>query len=115
MSAEAVILRIVGYAPVRLSRPDNAAEANVAGGGVDRVCVTGGWPIAATIVRRTKMGAAFEHLTRNLQLRLCGVVADFFQSATRIVGNAAGFLSPGRVVRIVPVRSPLPHVADHVE
>ena len=107
-----VVARVL-YGQLTL-RPHDATEADVTGGGVDRVRVTGGRPVAAAIVRRTQVGAAFEHFARNPDLGLRGVVARIFGAATRIVGNAAGFLPFGGMARVVPVRGPLPYVADHV-
>ena len=51
-----------------LSSLDDAAEADMAGRGVDRLGVARGRAIAAAIVRRAQMRAALQHLARNADL-----------------------------------------------
>src|SRR5262252_10408472 len=70
--------------------------------------------VAAAVVRRAQVRAAFEHLAGNFDLRLARVVALLFTTAPRILRNTAGL----RCVRFVPSRPPIggpfPNVADHV-
>ena len=53
----------------------DAAEAEMAGRGVDRLGVARGGAIAAAIARRAEKRAAFDHLARNLDIGLARIVA----------------------------------------
>src|SRR5215469_18812420 len=70
-------------------RPDDAAKADVAGGGIDRLGVARGRPVAATVIRRTKVRATLQHLARNADVGLAGIVAAFLGCPARILGRAA--------------------------
>ena len=65
--------------------------------GVHRLRVTRGRAIAAAVIRRTKVRAALEHLTRNLDFGLAGIVAHVLTTAPRIDRDAAGLVSVGFV------------------
>src|SRR5687768_2804412 len=97
-----------------LSSPDDAAEADVAGGGVDRLGVARGRAVAAAVARRAQVRAALDDLARNADCRLAGVVAVLLAPATRVCRDAAVFQRSGLVLRRIPVGRPLPDVADHV-
>ena len=74
----------------RSRRPaHHAAEADVARGGVDRLGVARGGPVAAAIVRRAQMRAAFQHLAGNADFRLARIVALGLRPAARILRHAA--------------------------
>src|SRR5215469_6731576 len=94
--------------------PDDAAKADVAGGGIDRLGVARSRPVAATVVRRAQVGAALQYLARNADVGLAGIVAAFLGRPTRILGRAARARHGRLVARRPPVRGPLPDVADHV-
>src|SRR3984957_10499037 len=70
--------------------------------------------IAAAIIRRTQMRSPFEHLARNPDAGLAGVVALVFAAAAWIFRNAARLRRVGIVPGRVPVAGPLPDIADHV-
>src|SRR5690349_4483879 len=73
-----------------------------------------GRPIAAAVVWRAEMRAAFEHLAGNLDLRLARVVALLLPPAAWVFRNAAGFWRISFVFWRVPVACPFPDIADHV-
>jgi hypothetical protein len=56
----------------------------VAHGRVDRLGVARGRSIAAAVVGRAQVRAAFDHLAWNPDLRLAGVVALVFPTAARV-------------------------------
>src|ERR1700732_1573918 len=68
---------------------NDAAEPDVARRRVDRLRMARGRAIAAAVIRRAQMRAAFDDLARNLDLRLAGVVAPILAPAARILRNAA--------------------------
>src|SRR4051812_48515359 len=70
--------------------------------------------VAAAVVRRAQVRAAFENLARNFYLRLAEVVACSLWSAARIFRHAARLRRIGLVPGRPPVRGPFPDVADHV-
>src|SRR5215510_11051761 len=86
----------------------------MAGGGIDRLGMARGRAVAAAIVGRAQVRATLEHLARNPDLRLAGVVARGLWSAARVLRNAARLRHVGHVLRRPPVGGPFPHVADHV-
>src|ERR1700730_18340581 len=92
----------------------DAAETNMARRGVHRLGMTRGRAVAAAVIRRTEVRAALQHLTRNHDFGLAGVVARFLTTAPRIRWDVAGLVSVGFVSRRVPFAGPFPHVADHV-
>src|SRR6516162_4115244 len=94
--------------------PDDAAEADVAGGGVDGLGVARRRTIAATVVRGAQMRAALQYLAWNADVRLAAVVTTVLRRAARILGGAAGSGRGDLMTRGVPVSGPLPDVADHV-
>src|SRR4249920_3881917 len=73
-----------------------------------------GRAIAAAIVRRTQMRAAFDDLARNFDVRLVRVVAVFLAAAARIFRNAARLWRIGFVLSRIPIGRPFPDIADHV-
>src|ERR1700731_2579010 len=92
----------------------DATETDMARRGVHRPGMTRGRAVAAAVIRRTEVRAALQHLTRNLDFGLAGIVARFLTTAPRIRRDAAGLVSVGFVSGRVPVAGPLPHIADHV-
>src|SRR5262245_41424124 len=90
--------------------PADAAEADVRGRGIDRLCMTRRRPIAAAIIRRTQMRAALDHLAGNLDVRKAGVVAVLLSPAARVFWNTAGLRRVGLVLCRPPVRGPFPYI-----
>src|SRR5258705_11447471 len=90
----------------------------MAGGRIDRLCMAGGRAVAAAVVRRAEMRPAFEHLARDSDLRLAGVVARLLRPAAWIFRNAARLRGRVRAIGLVPGRPPVggpfPDIADHV-
>src|SRR5207248_2133614 len=86
----------------------------MAGRGVDRFGVARSWSIAAAVIRRAQMRAALQHLARDPDLRLAGVVARLLTPAARVLRDAAGFRGIGFMSGGPPVGCPLPDIADHV-
>ena len=72
------------------------------------------WTVATAIVRRAEMRAALQHFAWNPDLRLAGIETFRFRPAARVLRDAAGFRSVGRMPRRPEVGRPLPHIADHV-
>src|SRR5262245_266229 len=60
------------------------------------------------------MRAALEHLARNPDAWLAGVVARGLRAAARVLRDAAGLRGVGRMLRGPPVGGPFPDIADHV-
>src|SRR5262249_50316319 len=58
--------------------------------------------------------AAFQHLSRNFDSWLAGVVAPLLTAATRVRRNAARLRRIGFMPCRPPIAGPLPHIADHV-
>jgi hypothetical protein len=82
---------------------------------VDRLGVAGGGPVAPAIIGRAKVRAAFQHLARNADLRLAGVVALRLRPAARIVAveASAGRLRGQRLISDVGRHQP--KVDDRVQ
>src|SRR5215469_3945200 len=70
--------------------PDDAAEADVAGGGIDGLGVARRRTVAAAVIGRAQVRAALEHLARDADVRLAAVVAALLRRAVRILRRAAG-------------------------
>src|SRR5262252_473866 len=68
--------------------PDDASEPQMACRRIHVLGVTSGRTVAAAIIRRTQMGAAFDDLARDLGCRQTGIVAVFLAAAARIFRNA---------------------------
>ena len=81
---------------------------------IHRFRMARGRAVAAAVVRRAQMRAAFDDFAGDLDLRLAGVVAVFFAAAARIFRNAARFRRVGLVLLRKPVGRPFPDIADHV-
>src|SRR5215469_6928207 len=86
----------------------------MAGRGVYWFGVPRGRAIAAAVVRRAQMRAAFQHLARDPDVGLARIVARGLKAAARILRNAAGLGRIGFVPVRPPVRGPFPDIADHV-
>ena len=71
-------------------------------------------PITAAVVRRTQVRAALDHSPRDLDC-VTRIAAVLRASASRILRNATGLRDVGRMLGLVPIDRPFPHVADHVE
>src|SRR5947208_17017068 len=82
--------------------------------GIDRLCMTRGRPVAAAIVRRTKMGATLHDFARNSNVRLARIVAFVLARASRIFWDAARACRDRDVSGYVPIGSPFPDIADHI-
>ena len=76
--------------------------------------MTRGRTVAAAIVGRAQVRAALEHLSRNSDLRLAGVIACSLGAATRVFRDAAHLWRVGFVPPRPPIGGPFPHVAYHV-
>src|SRR5437763_3306649 len=94
--------------------PGDAPEADMACRGVDRLGMTRGRPIAATVIGSAKMRTAFKHLAWNPDVRMTRVVAGGLGPAARIFRNAARLWRIGFMLRRIPIVSPFPDIADHV-
>src|SRR5262245_17671721 len=99
---------------LRAQGPDDAAEADMAGRRVNRLGEARGRPVAPAVVRRAQMRSAFQHLARNPDRRLAGVVAVLGARAPWIARDAAGLRGIRRMLRLIPVSRPFPDVADRV-
>ena len=104
------VTRTHGHAPVA----DDAAKSDVTGRRIDGLCVSRGRPVAPAVVGRAQMRAALQHLARDLDVGLAGVVARGLRPAPGVVGDAAGLGRVGLVAGREPVAGPLPDIADHV-
>src|SRR5215469_14530688 len=94
--------------------PDDAAKADVAGGGVDGLGVPRRGTVAAAIIGSAQMRAAFQYLARDADVRLAAVITALLRRPTRVLGRAARTRRSYLVARPEPVGSPLPDVADQV-
>src|SRR6476659_43413 len=74
---------------------DHATKSDVAGGGIDRLRMPGCRPVAAAIVRRAQVRAAFEDFARDLDGGLARIEAVLLAPAARVLGDAAGLGSIG--------------------
>src|SRR5258705_10475553 len=86
----------------------------MAGGSVDRLGVARGGTVTTAIIRCAQMRAALDHLARNFDAGLPGIVTCGLGAAARVLRNAAGFRRVGFMLLRVPVGGPFPDVADHV-
>src|SRR5438309_9722027 len=76
--------------------------------------MTGRRTVAAAVIRRAQMRAAFDDLAGYLGRRQTGVVAVFLAPTAWILWDATSLLCIWRVLGGPPVGSPLPDIADHV-
>src|SRR5216684_6535155 len=81
---------------------------------VDRLGMTRGRTIAATVIWRAEMRAALKHLAWNPDFRITRVVARGLVPAARILWNAARLRRIGFVLLRIPIGRPFPDVAYHV-
>ena len=88
--------------------PNDAAEADVARRGIDRLRVTRRRTVAAAVVGRAQMRAALQDPARDPRFRLAGIVALILAAAARVLGDAAGFRRVRRVLRRRRSRSSIP-------
>src|SRR6516165_1686779 len=89
-----------GRAASRSSRrghfPENAAEAQMAGGGVDGLALTRRGPVTQAVVRGAQVGAALGDPARDVRAGLAGYQARLRGGDARIARRAAGVLDvPG--------------------
>src|SRR6266478_7034080 len=82
--------------------------------GVDRLGMTRGRTIAATVVGSAEMRAALKHLAWNPDFRITRVVARGLVPAARILWNAARLRRIGFMLLRIPIGRPFPDIADHV-
>jgi hypothetical protein len=94
--------------------PDDAPKSDVAGRRVDRLHMARGRAVAAAIIRRAEMRAALDHLSRNFDLGLGGVIARVLGRGARVLRDATRLRGVGGVNLREPIRCPLPDIADHV-
>ena|SRR4249920_999121 len=78
---------------------NDASESDMAGRRIDRLRVTRGGAVAAAVIWRAQMRAAFENFARNRNGRLARIVATGFGTAARIFRNAERFRRVGLVFR----------------
>src|SRR5512133_3486500 len=83
----------------------------MANGGINRLRHSCGGPVTAAVVRRTKERAALDDAPRDRDIRHLWI-ATLHSKQLNIHGSTTG--SNHRMSRRVPVRGPLPHIADHV-
>src|SRR5580704_3407836 len=81
---------------------------------IHRFRMTRGRAIAAAVIRRAQMRAAFDYFAGDFDLRLAGGVALRLAAAARIFRNATRLRRVGLVLLRVPIGGPLPDIADHV-
>src|SRR5262249_26442992 len=93
---------------------DDTPKSEMARGRIDRLRMARGRAIAAAVVWRAQMRAAFDDLAGDLDVGLAGVVAPLLASPARVLRHAAGLGRVGLVPRRVPIGGPFPDVADHV-
>src|SRR5690349_12276603 len=86
----------------------------MAGGSVDRLCVSRCRPVASAVVRRAQMRAALDDLAWNFHVGGSGVIAVRLAGTTRVLGDAAGLCGIRLVLWRIPIGGPFPDVADHV-
>jgi hypothetical protein len=92
----------------------DAPKAHMIGGRIDCLRMARSRAVAAAIVRRAQMRAAFENLAWNPDVGLAGVVARGLGTVARIFRDAAGLRRVGLVPCRPPSRGPFPDIADHV-
>src|SRR5262249_4296913 len=93
-------------------RTHDAAEAEVAGGRIDRLRHPRRRPIAPAIIRRAQIRTTLHHLARDANPGCVRVVALLCFASARVVDRAAGSLY--LAVILVPVGGPFPDVAGHL-
>lgn len=97
-----------------LSRSNNAPKAEVACRCIHRLGVARRRTVAAAVVWRAEMRAAFYDFAWYFDFRLKRIVTRLLLAAARVVWDTARLLLVGLVSRCVPVGRPLPDVANHV-
>src|SRR5216683_691286 len=104
------------FAPARMNASifDDAAEADMAGRGVDRLGMARRGAIAPAIVGRAQMRAALQDLPWDTHGGLARIVARLDGRTARIRRHAAGLGRVGSVLGRIPVGRPFPDIADHV-
>ena len=93
---------------------DDTSKTEMARGRIHRFRMARGRAVAAAVVRRAQMRAAFDDLAGDFDLRLARVVAVLLAAAARIFRNAARLRRVGLVLLRKPVGGPFPDIADHV-
>src|SRR5262249_46154406 len=82
--------------------------------GINRLRMACGRTVAAAVVRRAKMRAAFDDFSGNFDLRQTRIVACGLWATAWIFRNAACLLRIRLMLGRPPIGGPLPDVADHV-
>lgn len=72
-----------------LFHTNDAAEAEMAGGGIDRLCHARRRPVAAAIIRRAQIRAALHHFARYFDVRRGGIIALVMLCASGVKAGAA--------------------------
>src|SRR5690606_996883 len=94
------------------SRPHDAPEAEVTGGGVHGLRHAGSRAVPPAVVRRAQVGTALDHLAGDADVRRVRVVARVAFPAARVRARAAG--TDSVALLLVPIARPLPDVAGHL-
>src|ERR1043166_5222807 len=95
-----------------LFHPDNAAKAEMACGGIDRLRHARGGARALAGMGRAKVRSAFHHFARNLNFWRMGIITFLPLPASGIETRAAGMRN--FTVFLIPILRPFPDVARHV-
>ena len=96
------------------SRAQDAAEADVAAGGVDGFGFPGCRPVAQAVVGGAEVGAAFDDPSRYVPARgsyVVAVIGGFDAGVARCAARVLGLVRRGPEVEVT---RPLPHVPGHV-
>src|SRR5690348_1965897 len=92
----------------------DAAEAQMAGGGVNRLGLAGRWAVTQAVIGSAQVGSALGHPARDVRAGLTGHQACLRRRDARIARRAARVLNlPARADDEI-VAGPLPDVAGHV-
>src|SRR5207248_9377295 len=91
----------------------DAPEPQVAGGGVDRLALTGRWPVTQAVTGGTQMRAALDDLARQVRA-WAGRYALCWRADAGVARRAARRLACCPMTRGEVITRPLPDIADHV-
>src|ERR1700676_2082180 len=93
----------------------NAAESDMVHAGVDHLRLPRCWAITQAVVGRAEVGAAFDHLAGNPDLRVRAVVTLVWRGNARSDWRAAAglyYFVGGPLDK--PVTSPFPYIPCHI-
>src|SRR5215469_4826450 len=103
-----------GLAGLAAGVAEDAAEAQVAGGGVDRLGLAGRWAVTQAVVGSAQVGSALGHTARDLRAGLTGRQACLRRRDARVARRAARALNLPAPAGDEVVAGPLPDVPGHV-